>query len=1056
MGFLKKEKSMKKTIGMTLTIVGLIFFFLSGGIGLIFSLISSFSLGAIFVPEFEEQDISATKVLAQKPFSWAGCPDKTSYLRIVATIKSKNEMEIPPQHNVILPLKVYWRGYVNYCGQGWEEDVEQWQYMWNSPRSAENSAARETLEQAKNDKVLEVFINGKEIENDSIVRARNILIGHFVGEWGESATSVNINIESNWKGINEYEIRYMGKAVLKGVFYKEPDECTIPPGYALVTEDFKAGTTISRDSFARPVVAFCNSYPIMKMDSSGKTLNEYSTKELELLRDGSYVTVPSGEVWKIMYVAKISDLTKACKPGEYVDENGNCIPLPAFEYYCSSGTYDPDKHACLVQPVTRCIEGSYNEATGMCEKIISPEEVIIKCPEDSELKVLDDGTKVCVFEPVPYCEKGVLSQDELGREICAYFPEIVNLAEGQRNIEIGEIPDELHVRTYTCPLIDGRMIFIETFAGGKEVNKYSFRYPVNFFCKVHPVIITTADGRTYKRAEIYDRIVAGETLTIPEDETWTFFYVGYANQQLPLVCKEGALRVSEDKIECVVQPGIVHVCSEGQFDPVKGLCVIQPESKAVCESGYYDAEKKVCIWHPPLQAVCEKGLYNPDTKLCEWKPQVIVECEKGTYDASRGVCVFTPTTLIQCQRGEYDEVAGVCKYSPGEEIVCESPFIYNPQTQMCEWEPETIIKCEEPYIYNPQTKLCEWKPAKVVECEGVYDEERGVCTIIPVTVIRCQRGYYDEAADICRYTPQEEIVCKEPYIYNPQTNKCEYKPPEDVVCEKGEYNPITRLCEWKPLVEAQCEKGTYDKERGVCIFTPTVRIVCEMGVWNEQTQACEYAGEINYVCEEGTFDRATKTCIVKPPIYYKCEKGTYNKDRGVCEYTPIAEAQCERGKYDPSTDKCIFIPREYVVCEGTYDEETGKCIVKMIPEYECEGEIIDGKCVVEMTPEYVCDGVIVGDKCVKELKTEYDCKGEIVGNVCIIQPETKVICPGKSHWDEEQKACILEGEVKIVCPEGAELVDGECVSRKAMVISYDSMQIVSGLMVIAGVVLWLL
>jgi len=1013
MGFLKKKGGVKKAVGLTLLLVGLVYFYLSGGFGLLLTIISGFKFGGIFTPEgFEEKEVSGSKIVYEisevKPIEiyetfcpgknnpnsnfgwdsyygfcfckelWSGgyercaeecekygavmvngsiswtdadlyCKKVKGYnygeyghekITLTLSLKAKNK-EIPPNATISIPIEV--NAKANDLFYWIEHQVEWWCIP---PPIVQRKYSQETIEtnchNAKerhriktwDDVVFKIFVDGKFVKEYSSAT----LNGHWLrprdfqlvkrgcssfGCWDSHAKrdfifnitlskeelekagiyyggyhTVRIDYEvvkSNLsevlaievKGYNgevkkKYLVSSLTGTLLDGLqFYKEPDECTIPPGYALVTEDFKGGTTISKSSFTRPVVAFCNSYPIMKMDSSGKTLNKYSTKELELLRDGSYVTVPSGEVWKIMYVAKISDLTRACKPGEYVDENGNCIPLPAFEYYCSSGTYDPDKHACLVQPVTRCIEGSYNEETGMCEKIISPEEVIIRCPEGSELKVLDDGTKVCIFEPVPICEKGVLTQDELGREICAYFPEVVNLAGSQKNIEVGEIPDELHVRTYTCPVVDGRMIFIETFAGGKEVNKYSFRYPVNFFCKVHPVIITTADGRTYKRSDIYDRIVAGETLTIPEDETWTFFYVGYANQQLPLVCKDGALRITEDKIECVVQPGIVHVCSEGQFDPVRGLCVVQPESKAVCESGYYDAEKKVCIWHPPLQAVCEKGLYNPDTKLCEWKPKTIIECE------------------------------------------------------------------------------------------GNYDEERGVCVVTPTTIIKCQRGYYDEKADVCRYTPKEEIVCKEPYVYNPQTQKCEYRPPE--------------------------------------------KVKCEMGVWNEQTQACEYAGEIRYVCEEGTFDKATKTCIVKPPIYYKCERGTYNKDRGVCEYTPVAEAKCERGKYDPATDKCIYIPREYVICEGVYDEKTGRCIVKMTPEYECDGEI-------------------VGDK-------------------CIIRPEPKIICPGKSHWDEEQKACILEGEVKIVCPEGSELVDGECVSRKALVVSYDAMQIISGAMIIVGAVL---
>lgn len=894
---------MRRQIGLVLMGVGIIFFTFSGGTDLLFSLFSNLRFGSVFVPSFNEHEISNVTTIQTASYEvYSGCI--YDYAFILAT-KGKTEIEVPPNTEIVIPFAYFPFINKHNCGApswtiGQEYLTSVDRVVWyisniESDRQTLKNNAKDVLYLISQNKlamtipqgqtnVFSLYVDGKKVDamRDGALRWAFELPTDISNP--PRFESGSFRLGSDWYGLHNYEIKFLdNKTVLSGTFYKEPNECTIPPGYALVTEDFKAGTTITKESFARPVVAFCNSYPLMKMDASGKTLNTYSVSELELLRKGGYVTVPAGEVWKIMYVAKVSDLTKACQPGEYVEQNGECQPLPAFEYYCSSGTYDTEKHACLVQAVTRCIEGSYNENTGMCEKLISPENVVAVCPEGSELKLLEDGTKVCIFKPTPICEKGVLTQDELGKQICAYFPEIVNLASGQQNIEIGAIPDELHVRTYTCPLTDGRMIYIETFAGGKQVNKYSFRYPPNFFCKVHPVLITTADGTTEKRSDIYERIVNGETLTIPQNETWTFFYVGYANQQLPLVCKEGALKISEEKIECVVQPGVVHVCSEGQFDPVRGLCVIQPESKAVCESGYYDAQQKICIWHPPLQAVCEKGLYNPDTKLCEWKPQT------------------------------------------------------------------------------------------AIECVGSYDESRGVCTIIPKTIVKCEKGYYDEVADVCKYTPETKIICSTPYTYNPQTNMCEYK--------------------------------------------PSTKIVCEKGAWNELTQACEYAGEINYVCEKGSYDKASNTCIVKPPIYYKCEKGTYNKEKGVCEYAPVGEAVCSKGSYDPASDKCIYIPSEYVVCSGTYDESTGKCVVEMTPNYECVGEI--------------------------------------VGNKCIIKPAVEVICPGESRWDADKKACIIEGKVSVVCPEGSTLEGDKCVSKKAVVVSYETMQIISGAVIIAGLVLFL-
>ena len=238
------------------------------------------------------------------------------------------------------------------------------------------------------------------------------------------------------------------------------------------------------------------------------------------------------------------------------------------------------------------------------------------------------------------------------------------------------------VCTEECPLPEGYMLAIETFNPG-TINIQSTRYPVQDFCLKHPAIIT--DNKTkqsYTDASIYYKLVDGKSVTIPEGQTLTLFYILKVNEQIPIICSEG-YNVNQEK--CGISTGVVHICSEGQFDPERGICVIQPET--VCEKGYYDVKEKVCVWHPPLQAICEKGIYNPDTGNCEYTPEVEGVCDVGFYDPTKGVCLVKAEKIeyecpegstwdsnreaciskqfeVFCQKGEYKD--GVCVWQPEE------------------------------------------------------------------------------------------------------------------------------------------------------------------------------------------------------------------------------------------------------------------------------------------------------------------------------------------------------------------------------------------------------
>lgn len=293
---------------------------------------------------------------------------------------------------------------------------------------------------------------------------------------------------------------------------------------------------------------------------------------------------------------------------------------------------------------------------------------------------------------------------------------------------------------YSAPLQLGanQLIAMETLTNRpvSKTGQYSLRYPVVAWGgNVLPVIIVDGTGRVTTNSSIYSKLDAGQTLTIPASQTWSFFYVVQNNYQLPTVCQ--AVDVATG-LCASINPGIFTVCTQGQFDPARGLCVVQVNASTyICPNGgRYDSAQGLCIVNPPINYVCTVGN--------------LTRLSGGDY-----ICTYNPQAVIVCPSGStYNRTSGYCQYAPPSNHVCQSGFVYNPSTGYCEQTP--IPTCVQG-TYNASMNACVYTPNIQYLClQGTQTVQNGqtVCLITPTTTIVCANGFtYNQTTDQCEKYP---------------------------------------------------------------------------------------------------------------------------------------------------------------------------------------------------------------------------------------------------------------------------------------------------------------
>ena len=272
---------------------------------------------------------------------------------------------------------------------------------------------------------------------------------------------------------------------------------------------------------------------------------------------------------------------------------------------------------------------------------------------------IDFGTVIWQRQPLSISDGGIKIMENDKIQINATFLDIYIGSGGQLEPHFGGasintkgVYSKLQLSKSTCSLEAGDFVAGETFAAGTAVSLSSFRYPVKSFCFSNQILVTDSASMTsYQSKQEYVSLVEGSTVTVPAGKTMTFFYVLHQTSDLPIVsqCSQGYWDANAQACLVNVTTGFIYVCSQGQFDPQRGLCVVQPESTLLCSEGYYDTVSQKCIINPPVttitgqtQVVCDKGTWNGVS--CVYSPDTTNVCSAGSYDIGLKKCVVNPET----------------------------------------------------------------------------------------------------------------------------------------------------------------------------------------------------------------------------------------------------------------------------------------------------------------------------------------------------------------------------------------------------------------------------
>lgn len=516
----------------------------------------------------------------------------------------------------------------------------------------------------------------------------------------------------------------------------------------------------------------------------------------------------------------------------------------------------------------------------------------------------------------------------------------------------------------SCVKEPDELLALESFSAGQELGIYSTRYAVQKFCLAHPVIVTSPTG-SGTTAEPYQTWTQGGTLTVPQDQTWTVFYIMKNDGSLPTTCGEDAYDVKLGK--CTVVSGLVQICSQGQFDPALGVCVVQPESINLCpEGGRYDTSLNKCVYNPPIQYICEQG----------------------TYDSEIGKCIFTPPSEANCPTGsQYDPSRNVCSFTPPTLNVCPAGYTYNSMTNTCDTQPVQAIVCPSGSTFNPSTNRCEQFPLRQIICDAYYA--------------------YDSILDKCVRTPPTEILCPASYTYDASLNKCTRFVPTQDICsqEGGVYDGTTGICTRTIPTQTECSVlgGVYDAVKGVCVNTVNTQTVCSQdgATYDSVKNVCVKTVPTQNVCSKGILSQDGTVCIYTPETSTSCPKDTiYDSGKNQCLYIPPRSIECTAGfTYDSTRNVCTTTATPTCALGGNYDERFKSCVIFASTQGICPGGqlIVERgrtKCVAPAKPICPSGYTFESNKCIRRIETPSKGVGEFITDPLFLISMAAIIAAG--------------------------------------------------------------
>lgn len=413
---------------------------------------------------------------------------------------------------------------------------------------------------------------------------------------------------------------------------------------------------------------------------------------------------------------------------------------------------------------------------------------------------------------------------------------------------------------FSCTFGQDEMLALETFAAGQQLGIKSFRYEVQKFCRSHQVIITSPAGSAEDTLP-YDTWSSGGTLNVPEGQTWTAFYVLKNDGSIPVMCNSTVQAYDVANGRCRdITPGIIQICSQGQYNPELGLCVIQPSSTIICpEGGRYDVSQNVCIYNPEVQYTCSVG----------------------TYDSLLMKCLYSPPTATVCPTGSsWNPDSGYCESFPLRQIICDPYYAYDSLLDACVRTPQSSIICRDGGTFDANSGLCIIEPPSATLCPVgyVYDSGLSQCTRTPESGISCPAGeIYDSPSNLCLRTPSSGVQCPVGSSFNSALNQCVYTPGSVVDCADGSSYDVSRqLCIKQVPSTSVCSKGVLSSDGLTCVYTPETLGVCVQGTWNANKNSCDVVPNYRYLCINGEFKvvDGKAACVLTPPSSVVCPGNT--------------------------------------------------------------------------------------------------------------------------------------------------------------------------------------
>lgn len=430
-----------------------------------------------------------------------------------------------------------------------------------------------------------------------------------------------------------------------------------------------------------------------------------------------------------------------------------------------------------------------------------------------------------------------------------------------------EVPTTLHYREFSCPLESGRYLTAETFIEGQQIGQNSFAYAPNYFCKRHGIIKTQlATQRSVESTTEYAQLVAGQTVTVPSGETWTFFYVPQASQSPPIKCLEGDYYDVETENCVKLVSGFVYVCTDPATTLKGNQCVKEADLQIVCPNNTVLTDGK-CYIAGEIVTTCPANTIL-DNGRCYQQGDLVTSCPEG-YTLNNGACYVNGKNIIVCPT-DYVLLNSQCIKEGA--LITTCPAGYTLANGMCAKAGQTIITCPEGYLF--ENEKCYKQGALITTCPTGYSLIQGACYKEGETQVYCPDNY---ALRENKCYALGDLVTECTSGYTLKDGACFILGTQNMVCPDGTHKETSNGDELCIIDSTYCPNG-FTRQADKCIREG--EIVCPSGTI-KVGDACQ---RTETVCPDNSIE-INNQCVKEGVVV--CPNGTTKTAEGNCATTPV-------------------------------------------------------------------------------------------------------------------------------------------------------------------------